>query len=156
MSNPFLTQPYNNQLPYVSSVSGGDLIPISSQDAGVFAFVNMATIAAYIQTLLTPVSYFFTQYASPLTGTTVTLNQASTNVFLIVTPAGTIAAATFALPASSVVLDGQVVYIVTTQTVTTATFTASGASLSGAPTTLTAAAPVRFIFNQLFNTWYKI
>jgi len=156
MANPFITQSFNNQLPFVPSVSAGDLIPISSQDMGVFAFVNMGTLAAYIQTLITLPTEFIQQFASPLTGALMVMNQTSDNAWLVISPLGTIATATIQLPGIDSAIDGQVVQLTTTQTITAVTFSATGCAFSGVPANITALLPRRFRFCKVFNTWFLV
>ena len=89
-----------------------------------------------------------TQYASPLTGTTVTISAA--NTWLILTPAGTIAALTVALPTAT---DQQEVLITSSAIVTALTLTGT---VSGGPTTLSAGGFARFRYDGVLNTWRRI
>ena len=109
------------------------------------------------QTALVPVSVMGggTQSVAPLTGASITVNPGVGN--LILTPAGTIATATITLPAAADLFNGQKLYIITSQTVTALTLTAgSGTTVNGTNTTVTAAAPLSFIYNQAALTWIKI
>ena len=89
-----------------------------------------------------------TQYASPLTGTTVTISAA--NTWLILTPAGTIAALTVALPTAT---DQQEVIITSSAIVTALTLTGT---VSGGPTTLSAGGFARLRYDGVLNTWRRI
>lgn len=99
--------------------------------------------------------------ASPLTAASITIPVGTAK--LILTPAGTIAALTVLLPPVSTTLangnvatlnDGQPFYIYTSQTVTALTLTPfSGTTLTPSVTTVTAAAPVRLIFNKAALAW---
>lgn len=96
------------------------------------------------------------QQSSPLTGATVqTLQSVS---IVQVTPAGTIAALTWVLPAAPVV-DGQVVKLFSTQIITALTINASaGQTINGAAVTSLAAANtgVEYIYSAATSTWYRI
>jgi len=81
------------------------------------------------------------QNAAPLTATSITITQGISK--LILNPAGTIATLTVVFPASTLLYDGQLLTLVSSQTVTTLTITAgSGTTVNGTNTTLTAAAPL--------------
>lgn len=74
---------------------------------------------------------------------------------LLLDPAGTIASYTVTMPASP--LDGHVVNISTTETITTFTLSPNaGQSIENAPTTLTAGSSVRYIYHLATTTWYRL
>lgn len=109
------------------------------------------------QTVLIPTSVMGggVQSVAPLTGASIVVSPGVAN--LILTPAGTIATATVTLPAAANLFNGQKLYIITSQTVTALTLTAgSGTTVNGTNTTVTAAAPLSFIYNQAALTWIKI
>lgn len=90
--------------------------------------------------------------AAPLTGTTVALPAGTAKLML--TPAGTIAALTVTLPAAAQLYDGQPLSIYSSQTVTALTVTAgSGTTIVPAITTVTAAAPIKLVYNQNSTQW---
>lgn len=90
--------------------------------------------------------------AAPLTGTSIALPAGTAKLML--SPAGTIAALTVTLPASTSLYDGQMLSIYSSQTVTALTVTAgSGTTIVPAITTVTAAAPVKLIYNQNSTQW---
>lgn len=96
-----------------------------------------------------------TSYQSPLTGTTITSAAGTSN--LVLTPAGTIAALTVALPPAATNVDGAIFTISTSQTVTALTVTAGvGNSLISSPTTLTANNDVSFIWRASNTSWYVL
>jgi hypothetical protein len=69
---------------------------------------------------------------------------------------GTIAGANFAvtLPTASANIDGLKYVIMSTVTRATTTWVTPGASIVGAPSTLTADTPVCFQYNNANTTWY--
>ncbi len=95
------------------------------------------------------------QNTAPLTGASIVVSP-GIGKFLL-NPAGTIAALTVTLPASTLLVDGQILLLATSQTVTTLTLTAgSGTTVNGTNTTLTAAAPLMFVYSAASTTWLKI
>jgi hypothetical protein len=92
------------------------------------------------------------QLATPTTGTSVTIDNATTA--LILKHTATIATLTIVLPASPV--NGQIVKISTRSTVTTLTLNANtGQTRYGAPTTIAATSPVAFIYETATLSWYR-
>jgi hypothetical protein len=91
--------------------------------------------------------------AAPLTTNSITIVAGTSKLML--NPAGTIAALTVLLPAdSTTLLDAQTFNIYTTQTVTALTVTPfSGTTLVPTITTVTAAAPVKLIYNKASKKW---
>lgn len=93
------------------------------------------------------------EISTPLTGTSITISNATTK--LILKHAATIATLTITLPASPV--NGQIVTIATRSTVTTLTLNANtGQTRFGAPTTIAATTPVSFIYEAAALSWYRI
>lgn len=99
--------------------------------------------------------------AAPLTAASITVPVGTAK--LILNPAGTIAALTVLLPPLSntdaagnihLISDGQEFFIHTSQTVSTLTVTAgTGTTLTPSITTVTAAAPVKLIYNGQAKAW---
>jgi len=79
---------------------------------------------------------------TPSTGFTITI--ADRDTILVLNPAGTLATGTINMPASP--LNGQIIHVTTTQTVTALTVSGNGNSISGAPSTITASLPFAMIF----------
>lgn len=91
----------------------------------------------------------------PLTGASLTLNQPGVGK-LFINPAGTIAALTITLPASTLLIDGQTLYINSSQIVTTLTLTAgSGTTLGTATTSLAVNTPIRYVYMKATAVWVK-
>lgn len=92
-------------------------------------------------TVLIPITSVFggaQVFESPLTGVSITLTAGQTK--LIITPAGTIAAHTVVLPAASVLTDGYVIAISSTQIITALTLTpGTGTTIVPSITTLATA-----------------
>lgn len=92
---------------------------------------------------------------TPLTGFTITMAAGQTNLNL--TPAGTLATGTVALPPNPV--NGQKVVLFSSQTITALTLNAgatpTGTTIVGGVTTLAANAPVAYVYQLSNNTWYR-
>lgn len=74
---------------------------------------------------------------------------------LLLNPAGTLAAGTITMPAAPV--DGQIVRLSTTQTITALTLSPNaGQTISGAVATLTAAAPASYQYNAASSIWFHV
>lgn len=86
--------------------------------------------------------------AAPLTGTSINADGAAK---LMLNPAGTIATLTVLMPKPT---NGQTFAIYTTQTVTALTLTPyAGTTITPTVTTVTAAAPVKLIYNAGSKAW---
>lgn len=99
------------------------------------------------------------QYAAPLTGTTVAVAAGTTN--MVLDPAGTIATLTLTLPAASLLQDGQILRISSSQTVTALTVTpGSGTTVSNTPTAITISATgpygYEFVYRAANTKWYRV
>lgn len=124
---------------------------IAADDNGLTTVVPNGT-ASGEWTRLTGVNVNNYSYLVPLTGFTITFPSYTST--LILNPAGTLSAGTIIMPAA--LLDGQVIAITSSQTVTTLTLTANtGQTLVGAPTTITASTPIKFIYRAASKTLYR-
>lgn len=89
---------------------------------------------------------------APLTGATIAVPKNTAKLML--KPAGTIATLTVTLPAAADIADGQTFGIWTSATVTALTVTpGSGTIVTPTITTVTAAAPIKLIYNQAALAW---
>jgi len=144
-------------LPTVSSVASADLIPLASASLGSDAVVTPATLAAYLQALLTASNGGFeSKYNTPLTGFSYQVTPTTTgeSVYLLLTPAGTLATGTVTLPVSPV--HGQEVLVASTQTVTALTVSGGSYTAVGAPTTMGATSPWRMRYDGVLQTWNRV
>ena len=89
---------------------------------------------------------------APVTGFSITPGAGITQ--LVLNPAGTLAAGTITMPPSPG--DNQPFTVLTSQTITAATFNANaGQTLNGAPTTLAANTAVKWIYEAALSTWFR-
>ncbi len=96
------------------------------------------------------------QYAAPLTGSTVAVSGTGDSVWLVLTPASSLAALTVQLPLVDGCVANQEVLIVTTQTIAALTISLNGASASGLPSALIAGGVLRLRFEPVLKTWYNV
>lgn len=145
-----------NQLAQVDSLSSADQVPIYSASNGDARKSSLNQLTAFLQKALVVQDDKTTQYAAPsATGFTVNV-QSSGSTWLLLTPTGAFAAGTIVLPAVATVQDRQELLVNCTQAVTTLTVSGNGATVTGAPTTLSANAFFRLRFDQASSVWYRV
>ena len=152
-----------NQLSATDTLTGGDLLPVYVSDNGDARKASITLLKTYMQNNLTfpststGISQFVPQYASPAaSGFTITMTSASANAWLIITPLGAYAAGTITFPALANCTDNQEIILVTTQAITALTINGNGATVIGAPGTLSQFGGARFKFNALSSAWYRL
>lgn len=148
-----------DKLSKVTTLSASDLVALFSASAGSDVGATIATLAAYMQTLLTTGAGFVTQYSAPsATGFSVSITPAENggSVYLNLTPVAGYAAGTLILPAVATCQDGQEVLVSSTNAVTTLTINANGSSVTGGPTTLAAGGFFRLRFDGVYKTWARV
>jgi len=149
--------PTINQLAGISQVSGGDQLPIYVPNNGDARKVSVNQLLQYFQTTFASPTVA-TNLFTPGTGFNVAVpTPVSEQQWMVIQPAGTLAAGTITLPLNTGTPDGTEVLVTTTQEITTFTLAANGAAnLYGAPTTLAAQDFFRVRFYQATNSWYRI
>lgn len=149
--------PQINQLPLMTTLSGGDQLPIYSPNNGDARRTPLSALLAYFQaTFAAPT--LATNLYTPGTGFNVAVpTPVSQQQWMVVQPAGTLASGTITLPLNTNTPDGMEVLVTTTQQITAFTLAANGAAaVYGAPTTLAAEDFFRVRFVQATNSWYRI
>lgn len=149
--------PTINQLSGISQVSGGDLLPVYVSNNGDARKVSITQLLQYFQqTFAAPT--VSTNLYTPSTGFNVTVpTPVSEQQWMVIQPAGTLAAGTITLPLNTGVPDGTQVLVTTTQIITSFTLALNGAAAAfGAPTTLAANAFFTMRFYQATNSWYRV
>lgn len=146
-----------NQLSAVDSLSDGDLLAVYVSGNGDARKSSLSALKTFVNADVTANDDKTTQYAAPAaTGFTVTLVDNSDSKWLILTPLAGYAAGTITLPAVANCADRQEILVNTTQSVTTLTIGANGATVVGAPTTLGSTAFFRLRFDAVLSTWYRV
>jgi hypothetical protein len=144
-----------NNLPYLDTVTAATSLAcnINNQDFQVLPDV----LNTYLATLSSTSSGLVIQYSAPsATGFSVQVNDASSDVWLVLTPLAGYATGTLVLPAVAHCTSGQRIIVNTTQAVTTLTITGNGSSVTGAPTTLAANAFFELKWEPVLKTWYRV
>lgn len=141
-----------NKLTATDALAAGDLLPVYKQSQGDTRKASVTTLIDYINTNAAISGQQVTQYAAPsATAFTVTVNAG--DVWLILTPTGTLADGTIALPDGP--SDRDTVTVNCTQIVTTLTVS-SAKTVTGAPTTLAANAFFTMRYDAVAGAWYRI
>lgn len=151
--------PTIDQLTRVDALSPGDVVPVYVQGQGDARGASITVLAEAVQSLISEVDGFETQYHAPsATGSSVTVNPTTDgdSVHLLMTPTATFAASTVVLPALAECEHGQEVLVTSTQIVTTLTVSGNGATINGAPTTLAANGFFKLRFDGVLNAWYRV
>jgi hypothetical protein len=149
--------PTINQLNAADQVSGSDLLALYSQANGDARKISLTNLLSFMATQqLATADNKITQYAAPLAASTTLLTDTQNSVWLVLTPAGTLATATLKLPLLANVLDKTEILVNSTQAITTLTLDANGASIVGGPTTLAANGFFRLRFDAVLKTWYRV
>lgn len=149
--------PTINQLNAADQVSGSDLLALYSQANGDARKISLTNFMNWLETQqLATADNKITQYAAPLAASTTLLTDNQNSVWLVLTPAGTLATATLKLPLLANVLDKTEILVNSTQAVTTLTLDANGASIVGDPTALAANGFFRLRFDAVLKTWYRV
>jgi len=149
--------PTINQLSGISQVSGGDLLPVYVSNNGDARKVSITQLLQYFQQVFAAPTVATNLY-TPGTGFNITVpTPTSEQQWMILQPAGTLAAGTITLPLNTGVPDGTQVLITSTQTITSFTIALNGAAaIFGPVSTLTAGAAICYRFYQATNSWYNV
>jgi len=146
-----------NQLSALDSVSAGDQVPVFSTNNGDTRRVPMSILKTFCQDGITANDDKITQYSSPSsTGFSVQVYNASSSLFLLLTPTGAFAAGTLVLPVQANCIARQEILVFCAQAVTTLTINGNGSTVLGAPTTLAANGFFRLRFDNVNKIWYRV
>jgi hypothetical protein len=149
--------PTINQLSTVDDLSGGDLFPVYVSANGDARKVSATNLRDFVLSNASVTDDKITQYAAPSsTGFTVSILNGSESVWLILLPTGGFAAGTIVLPALAVCVDKQEVLVNCTQAVSSLTINGNGATVTGAPTSLSTNGFFRLRFDGLAKVWYRV
>tara|TARA_R110000744_G_scaffold68266_3_gene138915 strand:- start:666 stop:1106 length:441 start_codon:yes stop_codon:yes gene_type:complete len=141
-----------NQLSTITTLVGGDLLPVWSTNNGDTRRASLTTLTTYMQSALTLPGELTTQYAAPsATAFSVTISAGDT--WLILTPTGTFANGAIVLPTGAT--DKSEVSVNCTQIVTLLAVT-SGNTVTGAPTALAANGFFTMRYDAATTAWYRV
>jgi hypothetical protein len=149
--------PTINQLSSISQVSGADQIPVYNTNNGDARKMSISALLQYFQTVFASPEVSTNLYV-PSTGFNITVpTPVSEQQWMLLQPAGLLAAGTITLPLNTGVPDGTQLLVTSTQTITSLTIALNGAAAAfGAPTTITAGGFFTMRFYQATNSWYRI
>lgn len=149
--------PTLNELSVLSTINSGDLVPFFSNSNGDTFVVSVSNLSKVIQSLLSSNDDKITQYSSPSsTGFSVSIEDDSNSIYLILSPTATFAAGTIVFPTKSKCIDKQEILVSCTQIVSTLTGNGNGATLIGFPTTLAANSYFRMRYDIINSVWYRV
>ena len=141
-----------NQLSGAATLSAGDLLAVWRTSQGDTRKASLSALLTFINQNATISGVQVPQYAAPsATDFTVTVNAG--DVWLILTPTGTFADGTIALPDGPA--DGDTVTVNCTQAVT-ALVVSSAKTVTGAPTALAANGFFTMRYDAVSGAWYRI
>lgn len=153
----------SDALSVVSTVSAGDVLVISQNSSTRYRGVEVADLLTFMQdNLLFPGQAVKVFSAPSASGTNVSAFPSGSttteyNVWLVITPVAGYAAMTITLPAVGGLVDMQEVSVNCTQSVTTLTISANGATgVVGAPTTLAANGYFTLRYEAVTKNWYRV
>lgn len=143
-----------NDLTSATALAAADQIPFAAASNRDTQKMAVSLLLAYMQSNLVFSSAFpVQQFATPTTGQTVTVTTGQS--WLVVTPAGTLAALTITLPTNRT--DGQIVRVTCSQIITSLTVSGAGTTVTGAPTTLAAVNGFfTMAYTSTLNAWIRV
>lgn len=147
--------PTINQLTAVDTVTASDLIPIWSSTDGDARKTSAYTLKTYLTGGVSVNDGLITQTASPA-ATAFNISVTVAGTWLILTPVAVYATGTITLPFYSSVQGGQIVQVNCSQAVTALTIAGNGATVIGAPTTLTANSFFTMRYRADTQAWYRV
>jgi hypothetical protein len=134
-----------------TALTSADQIPMQSAADADARKASLSLLLSWLQENIT-IQALAQEYLVPLTGFSYVVGAG--NTWLVLAPAGTIAAGTVVMPYAPE--DGAVVQINTTATITALTVSGVSVTLVGAPTTLAANAFFRMQYRLATNSWYRV
>lgn len=146
-----------NQLSAQEILANSDQFVIYSSSNGDARKMAASSLLTYITSNITQgKSKFILKKDAPVTGGTTTLNDDSTDQWGLITPLAGLVTLTIVFPGSTHAIEGQEILINCTQAVTTVTWSSSGATFVGAPTSFVAEDYLRFKYEPVTKKWYRV
>lgn len=146
--------PYTN----TDTVAAGDKVALWRPNAGDWYSASVGALNTYLQTLDAVGVRYVTQYAAPSASpATIAVATQTTDIWLVITPTGTIADLTITLPAPGSSYDKQHVSVNCTQAITALTVAGNGATaVTGEPVSMTANDFFTLRYDAVTSTWYRV
>lgn len=141
-----------NKLTATDTLAAGDLFPVYKQSQGDTRKASVTTVIDYINANAAISGQQVTQYAAPSANDfTITVNAG--DVWLLITPTGSLSGGTITLPDGP--SDRDTVTVTTTQQLTSLTVS-SGKTVAGAPTALTGDRYFSMRYDAVTQAWYRV
>jgi hypothetical protein len=149
--------PTINQLPLLSQVSAGDQLAVYTPNNGDARRLPVSGLLAYFQQSFASPDLSVNLYV-PGSGANISVpTPVSEQQWMLLQPAGPLAALTITFPLNTGVPDGTEILITTTQTITALTLAINGATaIYGGVAALPAGGAIRYRFYQSTNSWYSV
>jgi hypothetical protein len=144
-----------SQLSAVTSLSAGDNLVIQSAANNDARKASLSVLLAFIEANFASPDFDVT-ISSPIAGFNQQLATSTSSIWLILTPAGTLATGTVTLPPVADLFDGQEVLVTSSQVITALTVAGNGATVNGAPGALAANGFFRLRYNTLLTSWFCV
>lgn len=149
--------PTINQLPTVTSLSGGDQFAVYNTGNGDARKVSATALAAFVNSQQVDPQDISTQYVAPTSGLTVPIQAAGELNWVIMTPATNLSAVTLVLPPASDMKNRAELLIVTTRQINSVAYTLNGANaVYGNPGVLAAEDYFTLKFDSGLNSWFRV
>jgi len=146
-----------NNLSAIDVLSAGDQVPVYSNSNGDARRASMSAVQTFVLQGIADSLTFVTQYAAPsATGFSVSIGDGPESTWLVLTPIAGYAAGNIVLPLVATCAEGQELICNCTQAVTALTVSGNGATVTGAPTALTANSFFRLRFEPVASVWYRV
>jgi hypothetical protein len=147
--------PTIDRLSTIDNVTGSDQVPLYDASNGQARKASMSQVLAYFQsTFASP--EFDVQTAVPVNGFTLTLEASTKSIWLLLSPAGTLATGTIVLPPVAGCFDGQEVLVTSTAIIGLLTVNGNGAIVSAGPDSIAAGGSFVLRYRALTTTWYVV
>jgi hypothetical protein len=144
-----------NSLTRMDSLDAGDLFAVWDSSVSDWRAASKEVAKAALTADITAADDKVTQYAAPsATGFSVQIQDGPT--WLVLTPGAGYAAGTLVLPPVAGVVNKQELLVNCTQSVGTLTVSGNGATVTGAPTALSANGFFCLRFDAQASVWYRV
>ena len=147
--------PTINQLPTITTLSGGDQFAVYNTGNGDARKCSVTTLSQYIADQ--GAASVFTQFESPSNGFVLNIGGSGLQTWLIMPPATSLASGTLVLPAAGGAKDGMEIIVNTTRQINSLAFTLNGATaVYGNPSVLAAEDTFTLKFSSGLNSWFRV
>lgn len=144
-----------DKLSTIDNVSGSDQVPLYDASNGQARKASMAQVLAYFTSNFASPEFDVT-ISSPIAGFNQQLAASTKSIWLLLTPAGTLATGTVTLPPVADCFDGQEILVTSAEQITALTVAGNGATVNGAPTSIGGGGFIKFRYNLLLTSWYCV